>query len=158
MLFDAEGKPWSTGCTTAYVGEHEWFPGQPPLTLAFECIVGTNVPQTHTAFLDTGATFSMVSADVAQTLGDELGDEVERTALHSRFGRSEGGIYRIPFTISAREGIDLELNQVRTFVPDDFWPGPSVIVGMQGFLDRIRFALLPSVSPDGVSTLYFGAL
>jgi hypothetical protein len=92
----------------------------------------------------------ILAASVAERLGYEPDPLGWVLPLHSRFGRVEGCIERIPVRFRSTDGATVEV-QATWFVSAD-WPGPTVI-GWKGCLERLRFAFDPNLD-----WLYFGEL
>lgn len=110
-----------------------------------------------TAFVDTGGVYLWCPPHIANDLGVDLeqGDRVG--PIVSARGAVEGVLVRVPMTLFAEEGHSLVIEPT-IFVPlmkqgaewpDDF----PCILGMQGCLERLRFAVDPNDD-----TFYFGEL
>ncbi len=94
------------------------------------------------ALLDTASAWSILDADLVTDLGyDTQGAQGDPATIHSRFGRIDGMLVRIPTIIWADEGEPLNV-EVTWFASRD-WPGPTVF-GWQGGLDRLDCAILAS--------------
>lgn len=104
------------------------------------------------ALLDTGGEWSVLSADVAELAGVDLPSPASPISLHSRYGRHAGTLHRMPVLLVADGGSDLVLDATVLVVPD--WPGPPVL-GVRGFLERVRIALDPGGAADD-PWFYFG--
>ena len=100
------------------------------------------------AELDTGATWSVLNAEVAEAL-DLLGGSGEPLKISTRLGEYPGRLERIRVDILADEGASLTVDAT-VWVSQD-WPG-GTFVGYRGLLERIRFALDPSDN-----SFYFGS-
>lgn len=101
--------------------------------------------------LDTASTWVVLSKDLL--LYAEV--ELERGGLteekiSTRLGTFRGYLERLPLSITAESGDSLQI-EATCFICED-WPGPPVI-GWKGCLERIRFAIEPSLN-----RFYFGAL
>lgn len=103
----------------------------------------------HLAQLDTGAAWSILTPQLARSLGI-TGWGAERVTLSSRFGPLEGNLVRIPVTIVAAEGESLDTDGMFFVSPD--WPINQTFLGYSGLLDKIRFALDPQANH-----FYFGS-
>ncbi len=119
-----------------------------PIRLAQATII------TH-AVVDTGAPWSVVNPDRAELLQD-YSTEYRDLRIHIRGTAFRGDIWRIPVEMVAHEGQSIRF-EASVFIPNlrpdfDSWSLPEFI-GLQGFLDRIRFA----VDPED-NLFYFGAL
>ncbi len=94
------------------------------------------------AQLDTGAAWSVLNAEIAETLGLLNGDG-EQIRLKTRLGDFNGRLEEAMLTILAQDGESLEVNG-RVFVSQD-WPGQTFL-GYMGMLERIRFGLDPQAN------------
>ena len=101
------------------------------------------------ALLDTGASWSVLNAELAQALGlfERDGESVR---ISSRAGTINGKLVRVATTLVADEGESIEIDST-VFVSGD-WPEGNFI-GYSGFLENIRFAIDPSSN-----SFVFGAL
>ena len=101
------------------------------------------------ALLDTGASWSVLNAELAQALGlfERDGESVR---ISSRAGTINGKLVRVATTLVADEGESIEIDST-VFVSSD-WPEGNFI-GYSGFLEKIRFAIDPSSN-----SFVFGAL
>ena len=92
--------------------------------------------------LDTGASWSVLNADVADDL--ELFDRDGPTVtISSRMGTVQGKLVRAMTTLVAEDGDSLEVDST-VFVSRD-WPAGNFI-GYSGLLERIRFAIDPQAN------------
>ena len=101
------------------------------------------------ALLDTGASWSVLNAELAQALGLFERDG-ESAKISSRAGTIDGKLVRAATTLVADEGESIEIDST-VFVSSD-WPEGNFI-GYSGFLEKIRFAIDPSSN-----SFVFGAL
>lgn len=104
---------------------------------------------TTLAMLDTGSTYSVLDADVADLIGafDEAG--APAVDLATRHGLLRGTLVRRRIWLLAEEGDSLEVDA--TFWVAREWRYGHFL-GYTGFLQRIRFALDPQSNQ-----LFFGA-
>ena len=91
------------------------------------------------AMLDTGASWSVLSADLADELGLFDGDG-EPMTISSRMGTVQGRLVRAKTTLVADDGDALDVDST-VFVSRQ-WPAGNFI-GYTGLLERIRFAIDP---------------
>ena len=91
------------------------------------------------AMLDTGASWSVLSADLADELGLFDGDG-EPMTVSSRIGTVQGRLVRAKTTLVADDGDALDIDST-VFVSRQ-WPAGNFI-GYTGLLERIRFAVDP---------------
>lgn len=101
-----------------------------------------------TAMVDTAAPWCVLEGAIANLYADREASLVPRQRLSSRLGDHTGDLHRSPITLLADEGDSLTVEATIFVCPD--WPGPNVI-GYNGLLERIRFAVDPSLN-----TFYFG--
>ncbi|HEX6902763.1 MAG TPA: hypothetical protein VF789_23820 [Thermoanaerobaculia bacterium] len=99
------------------------------------------------AQLDSGAAYSMLDVEVAQSLGLLDGDG-EPAQVHTRHGIIKGHLERVSLVLIADEGEPLEVET--TFLISREWSGRTFL-GYTGFLERLRIALDPVVND-----FYFG--
>ena len=131
---------WQNGATFA-VGQSSYYDqahDQPSETARIHVPVeldGVSV----LALLDTGAAWSMVTAELAEELGlfDRDG---EQTTIVSRLGTMQGRLVRAMTTLVAEHGDSLEV-EATVFVSHDWTAGN--FLGYSGLLERIRFAVDP---------------
>ena len=100
------------------------------------------------AQVDTGAAWSVLDPETAQSLG-LLDSDGPLTSIETRFGRMEGRLVRIPVLFVADEGEALDTEGTFFISPD--WPPGRTFLGYSGLLDSIRFALDPQANQ-----FYFG--
>ena len=105
--------------------------------------------ETVLALLDTGASWSVLNAELAQELG-LFEQEGESATISSRVGRINGRLVRARTTLVADEGESIEVESTVFVSPE--WPEGNFI-GYSGLLERIRFAIDP-----GSNAFFFGAL
>jgi hypothetical protein len=103
-----------------------------------------------TAMLDTGSTYSVLDADVADQLGAFEEADAPTVEMGTRRGILRGRLVRRQMWLLADEGDSLE-------VDGTFWVSPEWrhghFLGYAGLLQRIRFALDPKSNQ-----LYFGLI
>ncbi len=105
---------------------------------------------TITAMLDTGASFSVLHAALAEELGAFEEADAPAVELGTRHGLLRGRLVRRVVWLLAEEGESLEVDAT-------FWVSPAWryghFLGYAGLLQRIRFALDP-----GNNQFHFGAV
>ncbi len=109
------------------------------------------------AFLDTGGVYLLCAPPLARRLGLNPQDGIPTPPLQLGRGRFDGALHRIGLTFIAADGDDLSIEST-VFVPllklGEQWPEDfPCILGMQGCLERLRFAVDPNDD-----TFYFGEL
>lgn len=101
--------------------------------------------------LDTASTWVVLAKDMLLYSGSDLERSVlSQEKISTPFGTFRGYLERLPLSITAESGDSLQI-EATCFISED-WPGPPVI-GWKGCLERIRFAIDPSLN-----RFYFGAL
>lgn len=103
--------------------------------------------------LDTGAHWTLIGPELIELLGDELGAATGSLKMSTRLGRFPGTLHRLPIQLVAEQGSDVTVEATCLALPD--WTGPTIL-GFNGFLERIRFALEPAASADTPARFYFG--
>lgn len=101
------------------------------------------------AQVDTGAAWSIMDGDTAQTIGvvdDGMGWRSVRTLV----GTLEGFLARVPVTLLAEEGESLVFESTFLVVPEN-WPAGKIFLGYGGLLEHLRMALDPPANH-----FYFG--
>jgi len=149
MLKFADGRPFVNGVVPYFVGE----PGE---ETSGRLLVEVSIEgQSTIAAIDTGGFYFVCQPDLARELTSHLTDYLGETGLKIRGVQCKGNLYLLTLELHASEGESLRLS-VTTFIPTldpgQIWTLPSIL-GFQGALDRIRFA----IDPDD-SLFYFGAL
>ncbi len=94
------------------------------------------------AMVDTGATYSILAPNVVAELGIDLTIGYRPGELKTWRGSYEGWLCRIPVTLKALYGEDIDL-EPNFFIPDNGWPDNLNFVGLQTFLFEIPFAIDP---------------
>ncbi len=112
--------------------------GRSRLPLAVYCTLGSLVGP-DVALWDTGALFSIISPARARLLERDLGPREAAIGIDTRWGLKRGFLRRLPIKLSAVRGADLTVDST-VLALDDPWEGPTVL-GLCGFMDRLRFAL-----------------
>ena len=100
------------------------------------------------AVVDTAAPWCVFRPEVNDHLEPSLTRIPGRVVLDTRLGRFQGSLHRGSLRILAEEGQSLDVEATVFVTPD--WPGPNFL-GYQGFLQRIRFAVVPASN-----TYFFG--
>ncbi|MBZ0315058.1 MAG: hypothetical protein K8L91_01475 [Anaerolineae bacterium] len=98
------------------------------------------------AILDTGAPWSVLNPAEFQVLAGQYDPSLAaHDFLNIRGQKYRGHIWRIPATLEAGRGTGITI-EASVFVPEladgEIWPHPNFI-GLEGFLNRIRFAIDP---------------
>ncbi len=109
------------------------------LFVAVECLVGEF---TINALLDTGSQWCILPAKIAMALDEATGSQEPTERLSTRLGTLAGRLVRMPLAFVAEDGETVDVDATWFVSPD--WPGPAVI-GWKGCLERIRFALDPTL-------------
>jgi len=143
------GRAFATGATPYFIGNiGEPTAGRLMMRLTIE-------GQPLMAAVDTGTPFVICHPDLAESLKLTLTDPLEKTRLLIRGIEYRGQTYLMSAQIAADEGDDISLTVI-VFIPQldpgEIWMLPS-FVGLEGMLQRIRFAVDPETS-----LFYFGPL
>jgi len=97
-----------------------------------------------TAIIDTGTPFCVIDPEIIEIYRDHF-SEIDTATFIIRGERIRGIVGRLPLLLSAQTGDSIEI-EATVFCPEldgtNSWPYPNFI-GLNGFLDRIRFALDP---------------
>lgn len=106
----------------------------------------------YRALVDTGAPYVTFGRDFVEELKPKL-EPVQGVTLLTRHGRREGQVCRITLQLVPNEGEGESLTiDSLAFLCD--WPDSgSIILGYQGFLNRLQFAIDPTQR-----RFYFGNL
>jgi hypothetical protein len=111
---------------------------------------------TTTAFVDTGSPFVVCKPEIAEALGLVPEDGVSVNRLKLRESLLDGSLHRIEVTLLAEIGQSLSV-EATVFVPHlqsyQEWGDFPAVLGLTGFLERIRYAVDP-----GSDSFYFGEL
>jgi hypothetical protein len=141
--------PWSQGSAEPRLDE-ERQTGRLPV--AVWCRFGA-LPHRELAMLDTGAHWTLIGPELIESLGDQLGAELDSLTMSTRIGNFKGTLHRLPIHLIAEQGADVTVEATCLALPD--WEGPTIL-GFHGFLERLRFALEPGMSADTPGRFYFG--
>lgn len=149
LWLDGSREPWAASSTRYRIAtEHEGS----SMTVAVPCRV-VGLPFEIQALLDTGAAWSIIGGDLADLLVTRLGTSGQTMILATRLGRIRGVLYELDVLLVADRGENLSVSASMLVAPG--WMGP-VVLGYQGFLERIRFALDPGVGPDDAWFFFAG--
>lgn len=97
------------------------------------------------AMVDTGGLYLFCTPTVAQQLDLDETASLGTQILLFRGDRVQGTLHRLTLTLFAEEGEDVVI-ETTAFVPDGHYdnvPELPSILGLQGCLDRLRFAFDP---------------
>jgi hypothetical protein len=149
MLSFLDGEPFATG-SQPYV-----FRPATTTDKSNRIIIEVEIQGHRTyAMLDTGAPYVICNPDMANILGLDPDAAIDNKTLWIRDQEIQGKLHRLDLTLRAEEGDALTIDAT-AFVPsatETKWPGLPAIVGLEGCLDRARFAFDTSDE-----TFYFGA-
>ena len=144
MLRRLDGSAFATGMSS-YLDQDQRHPSETARILVEVEFDG----ETVLALLDTGASWSVLNAELAQELG-LFEQEGASATISSRVGKIEGKLVSAKTTLVADEGESIEVESTVFVSPE--WPDGNFI-GYSGLLERIRFAIDP-----GSNTFFFDAL
>ena len=137
MLLRPDGSSFTTG-RSHYTDRASG--SQEPSAKIFVKIGVAPLPGPIVAQLDTGASWSMLDAEVADAM-DLLNGEGEQVPISTRLGRVVGRLERIHLDILADEGDSLRL-EATVWVSSEWRSGS--FLGYGGLLQHIRFVVDPS--------------
>lgn len=106
-----------------------------------------------TAIVDTGSTWCIVDPEIIALLGKAVEETYDPGELIIRGVRYQGRLVRLSMRLQAEQGSDLEI-EATVFAPNlqqDQAEALPNFIGLEGFLQRVRFAIDPSEN-----TFYFG--
>ena len=145
MLQYDDGKPF-TSSLTIYLDNME---GDPNNRICIY-VKFSDLPATL-AIVDTGAPFCVLNREQARAIDPEYRlNATENTKLVIRGHPTYGVLIRLPVTVCANKGVDVKVEGT-IFVPDSDILMPNFI-GLEGILNRIKFAIDPQKSH-----FFFGA-
>lgn len=139
---------WSAGY--AEFGPYNYSSGK--VMVSVRCQL-EDFPRHDVAFLDTGASIPVIGGESARRLRNRP-VEKQNVTMHTRLGEISGDIVRMTITLIADQGQDLPIESSVLLAEE--WDGPEIVLGYEGFLDRLRFALDPGLRPPGKRIFYFG--
>lgn len=142
-MLKREGRVFATG-EARFADRH----GSPETKIYVRFRLGDQIDEL-TAQLDTGATYSIIRSDLAESVGLSA-EGLANMKISTRLGDFRGRLVRCPVTLVADLGEEL-LFEATVWVSDD-WTG-SNFLGYSGLLERIRFAVDP-----GANRFYFGSV
>ena len=143
-------RPDGTGFASGRSHFLDYPPGSPERTpKIFVKIQAESIDGVMFAQLDTGAPWSMMNTEIAETLS-LLGGEGELKRLSTRLGEFDGRLERTSLTIVADDGESISSDFTVWVSPE--WPG-GTFLGYGGLLERIRFAIDASDN-----SFYFGPM
>ena len=146
MLVRPDGTEFASGRS----GFLDYSPGSPERTpKIFVKIQAESIDGVVFAQLDTGAAWSILDAEIAETLS-LLGSEGEPVTMSTRLGEVNGRLERTSLAIVADEGESISV-EATVFVSPDWHAGN--FLGYGGLLVRVCFAVDPSDN-----SFYFGPL
>ena len=102
------------------------------------------------AVVDTAAPWCIFKPMIGDLIRAHLSPVDQNVELSTRLGVIPGDLYRLPITLPAEEGENLEVEATIFLSPE--WRGEN-FVGYLGLLQRIRFAVDPQSN-----LFYFGDL
>lgn len=151
MLLHKDGSTFATGVTPLRFG--------PASTseASIRAIINVNVDGFQTeGFIDTGGVFFILNPEIAKAIG-LTPDAQNLETIMWRGMHISGSLHRMTLELHASDGYGLRL-EATSFVPfmkdgDEWVRNLPCVLGLQGCLDRMRFAIDP-VNDN----FYFGPL
>lgn len=137
------------------MGRATYFDGLPALREASSRIYvkvefeGNDGPMMRLALLDTGAEWSVLEREIAESLGLTAAEGQEITLQHKN-GESAGKLVKANVRLLADEGEDLVV-EATVFVPDENHDIGGTFVGYTSLLEQVRLGLDPQHNQ-----IYFG--
>jgi hypothetical protein len=155
---------WSVGANVLSIFREIEVPTQtgvvvprcPSMTIDCALEVGGEVNPVM-ALLDTGASWSLLSADFATQIGldPEGGELLDKPIMHGN-NEISGYIQHVDLLLKAAEGWGQDLRIPARFVISYQWVAPSVVLGVRGCLELLRVGVEVGATPDAVPRWYFG--
>lgn len=133
--------PWATGWAQYWI-EHELGPHM--LVVAARCRI-VPLELVELALVDTGAQWTLIGGELADVVRPHVADLSDGPRYDTRFGKFATEQGRIEVELIADVGRDLAVDATVMLAPR--WPGPSIVIGYRGLLERIRIALDPGFGP-----------
>lgn len=149
MLYDVDGRQFAAGKMP--YRDHVGDVGNLPRIVIVTIVERLPVE----AALDTGGSFLVCNPELVEWLGLYPGTGISTASLFIRGMSVNGELHRVTMTLEAQSGenVDVEVTAFAPVLhPEQIWDLP-VILGLQGCLEFIRFAVDPATN-----TFYFGAL
>ena len=143
-----DGQPFATGSQSNVY--YEPTPDERKARLILRVVIDGLETQ---AMVDTGGLYLFCHPTVCDQLELDEAEALSTQTVIFREERVRGALHRVSLTFLAEEGDDFTL-QATAFVPEASYEGIPVlpsILGLQGCLDRLRFAFDPTTD-----TFYFG--
>ena len=142
------GEPFSVG-RARYVDTLPASPGATSRIYVKIELEGDDGPVTSLALLDTGAEWSVLEREIAETVGLTDADGQAITLRHKN-GESSGRLVKANIRFLADEGQDLVV-EATVFVPDENHDVGGTFVGYTALLEQVRLGLDPQNNQ-----IYFG--
>lgn len=150
QLYRAE-EAWSTGYAPFYGDVQHGMPDGRQIRLVSAIQVRFGGLDPSMALLDTASTWSVIGPELYKSLGEPV--PILQTKLHSRFGQLDASLVSVSVAVPATEGQDLILEAATVLYVEDWTHVP--VIGMRGFLERVRFAIDPGGTDGG--RIYFAS-
>ena len=112
--------------------------------LAVYCRLGTQKEEIL-SLIDTGSELSIIGAEIAEDLADDLGPRVfdQQITISSRFGSLVGYQHQLEIVFPSLRDFGTDLRVFgKVIVLEEDWP--YCVLGMGGCLESMRFAIEPS--------------
>ncbi len=103
--------------------------------------------------LDTASSWSILGTDMIEDISAQIGGAIRAVKISTRYGSVTGNLHRVPILLIADRGKDVLIDSTCAVIPD--WPGPSIL-GWNGTLERLNFAIHPGADASDEPTIYFG--
>ena len=147
-LLELEGEPFSVGRAT-YLDTSPASPGGSSRIYVKIEVEGDDGSVMPLALLDTGAEWSVLEREIAESVG-LTGADGQAIRLKHKNGESSGKLVKANVRLLADEGEDLVV-EATVFVPDEHHNVGGTFVGYTALLEQVRLGLDPQNNQ-----IYFG--
>ena len=147
-MLTLEGEPFSVGRAT-YLDTSPSLRGRSSRIYVKIEIEGDDGPVMPLAILDTGAQWSVLDREIAESVGLTSADGLAITLKHKN-GESHGKLVKANVRLLADEGQDLVV-EATVFVPDENHDVGGTFLGYTALLEQVRLGLDPQKNQ-----IYFG--
>ena len=151
MLFLSDGSPFATGSA-----DYLYQPATENETTPRICIEVSFDGIKTLAMVDTGAPHTILDPEIAEAIGVDLQSGIPLNRVTFRNDTLDGYLHRLTIQFISSEGENLPV-EATVFIPEpkpfQEWVEFPTVIGLNSCLERLRFAIDPSVN-----RFYFGEL
>lgn len=144
-LRDLEGDPFCTG--SCNYSDHR---SRTEQTAPKIYIQARLEGQLFVSAVDTGGVYVLCDPEISEFVDLSKLERYRTDLVKTSFGKFNGVLYRAELAILAEEGTSVRIDAT-VFIPDlgegEKWPFPQLVLGYQGCLERMKFAVDPSTDP-----------